>query len=409
MIGILLGSAGFWSRIFFRDSRGSSYSPEVDFLFLGLWWFSVATFSLMMGAMVYFVWKYRWRPGQPLIRSSSHNTVLELAWTIIPTILVVPIFIAGFVVYSHQIVAPAGTLNIDLEAKKWTWDLTFPNGAGATQSTKPNEMGALEIPIYILPEDTAVKLTMSSDDVIHSFWVPDFRFKQDVFPNRFNTYWFQTNKLRDTDRDNPDLPYPNSDHWVFCAEYCGDNHSEMAAILRVVPKAEFAKWLNEPFAKGQSLVEIGQTLHKTKGCVQCHTTDGSRGTGPTWKNLFGYESHYNSAPAWVIDENAIREAIYEPQAKIRQGFPNQMASYQGRINGKELRAIIAYMKSLSDKSTDLDPTLTWGDVGKDGSVVPQDTSPGDGTDDGADAGSGDAGSGDAGSGDQESGGIGGQG
>ena len=104
--------------------------------------------------------------------------------------------------------------------------------------------------------------------MIHSFWVPDFRMKQDVFPNRFTTYWFQTEKLKDTDNDNPDLGYRNKEHWVFCAEYCGDNHSEMAAIIRVVPQEHFAAWVREPFKAEEPLVNVGKILYSNKGCVQ---------------------------------------------------------------------------------------------------------------------------------------------
>ncbi len=366
MIGALLANSGFWTRVFFREKGSATYSHGADVMFLGLWWFSVFCFVGLIGTMIYFVIKYRRRPGRPAMISASHNNVMEITWTVIPTIIVVLIFIAGFRAYAAQIVAPAGTLNLDLSAKKWAWDITYPNGSGATESTKPNQMGALEVPIYVIPEDTPVKLTMSSEDVIHSFWIPDFRFKQDVFPNRFTTYWFQTEPLKETDRDNPDLPYPNKEHWLFCAEYCGDNHSEMAAIIRIVPQEEFTRWMSEPFDKGMSLVEVGSILYKTKGCVQCHSVDGSDNTGPTWKNLFGYEVAYSNADSWTIDENAIREAIYNPGVKIRQGYKNQMPTYQGRINDKELRALIAYMKSLSDKAGEFDASQTWGGAGQAG-------------------------------------------
>lgn len=362
MIERLLAEGGLWKKIFFRGDGGATYSDGVDFMFMGLWWLSVACFVGLMGAMVYFVIKYRRRPGRPAMRSASHNNVLEITWTVIPTIIVVIIFVMGFRAYARQVVAPSGTLNLDLSAYKWGWDITYPSGAGATENTVPNQLGALPVPIYIIPEDTPIKLTMSSQDVIHSFWVPDFRFKQDVFPNRFTTYWFQSEKLKETDRDNPDLAYPNREHWVFCAEYCGDNHSEMAAILRVVPREQFAEWLKEPFDGGMSLVDVGRKLHTTKGCVQCHSVDGSAGTGPTWKNMYGYESAYVNAPSWTLDDNAIREGIYDPGAKVRQGFQNQMASYQGRLNDKELRAIIAYMRSLSDRAGEFDPAATWGSI-----------------------------------------------
>ncbi len=383
MMQRFLANAGPVQQLFFREDGQATYSRDSDLIFLGLFWFSTATFVVMMGLMVYWTIKNMgWKKGTPVQRSASHNNVMEFAWTIIPTLLVVVMFIVGFRAYARQIVSPESALALDVSAYKWGWDMTYPNGASASENTAENEIGAIPIPIYIIPEDTPVKLTMSSQDVIHSFWVPDFRMKQDVFPNRFTTYWFQTEKLKDTDFENPDLGYRNKEHWVFCAEYCGDNHSEMAAIIRVVPQEEFAKWVREPFAGDKKLTDIGAILHKTKGCVQCHTVDGASGTGPTWKDMFGNEAQYNSADPWTIDANAVREAIYEPAAKIRQGYPNQMASYQGRINDKELRALIAYMKSVSDGVSDFDPEQTWG------SLDPEAEGADASGDDGADGGDG---------------------
>lgn len=366
MILNLISSVGPVQEFFFREHGSATYSRDSDLIFLGLFWFSFVTFVVMMSLMFYFTIKNMgWKKGMRVKRSASHNNTMELAWTIIPTLMAVVMFVVGFRAYARQIISPDQAINLDVSASKWSWEITYPNGSGATETTKTNELTAIPAPIFIIPEDTPIKLTMSSADVIHSFWVPDFRMKQDVFPNRFTTYWFQTGKLSETDRDNPDLPYPNKEHWVFCAEYCGDNHSEMAAILRVVPKNQYAAWIREPFSGDKSLVEIGQILYTSKGCVQCHTIDGSSNTGPTWQNLFGSESRYNSAAAWKIDENAIREAVYEPAAKIRQGFKNQMATYQGRVNDKELRALIAYMKKISKLTTDFDPTETWGDLDPD--------------------------------------------
>ncbi len=359
----LLASVGPVQELFFRDNGQATYSRDSDLIFLGLFWFSFVTFVVMMALMIYWTIKNRgWKKGVRVQRSASHNNVMELTWTIIPTLLVVVMFVVGFRAYARQVVSPDQAINLDVAASKWSWEITYPNGSGATETTAQNDVGANAAPIFVIPEDTPIKLTMSSADVIHSFWVPDFRMKQDVFPNRFTTYWFQSEKLKDMDRDNPDLDYPNKEHWLFCAEYCGDNHSEMAGIIRIVPREVYAGWIREPFGKDQTLLEIGKTLYTSKGCVQCHTTDGSSGTGPSWKDLFGSQSQYSNAPAWTLDANAVREAVYEPAAKIRQGFPNQMATYQGRINDKELRALIAYMKSISTYTTDFDPAQTWGDL-----------------------------------------------
>lgn len=355
--------------IFFRERGAASYSQGVDETFMLIFWISTFFFVLLMGLMILFVIKYRRRPGEPVLRSRSHNTALEITWTVIPTILLAWFFFKGFHEYIEQQVAPANAMRLDLTASKWNWSMTYPNGSGATENTRllrGSQGWAIDVPVFLVPEDTPIRLVMSSEDVIHSFWVPDFRLKRDVFPNRFTTYWFDTAPLRDSDHDNPDLPYPNREHWIFCAEYCGDNHSEMGAVLRVVPQEVFDDWMSEPFEEGMSLVEVGRTLFSTKGCAQCHTLDGSTSTGPTWQNLWGYESQYSNADPEVIDENAVRESIYAPQVKIRAGFPNQMPTYQGRINNKELLALIALMQSISDRGDQTWTGATWGEAPAEG-------------------------------------------
>ncbi len=346
---LLLADA--FREMMFRGSRGATYSAETDAMFMFLFWFSTAVFVGLMGAMVWWTIKYRWKPGQRLKYSPAHNTALEVTWTVIPTIIVVFMFLFGFWTYTKQQIAPSNAVVLSLSAKKWNWDLTYPGGIGATESVRN---GAVDIPVFLVPEDTPIQLQMISDDVIHSFWVPDFRFKQDVFPNRFTTYWFQSEKLTDADRDNPDLPYRNREHWVFCAEYCGDNHSEMAAILRVIPREEFDKWLREPWPEGMRPEEIGFKLWTLKGCNACHTLDGSAGTGPTWKNLAGYEHTYTNGQTILADADHLRNSILNPGNEIRSGYTNQMPTYAGSISNQDLGRIIAYMNTISDKGATVD-------------------------------------------------------
>ncbi|MCB9845685.1 MAG: c-type cytochrome [Phycisphaeraceae bacterium] len=366
MLSVILGDAGPMQRLWFRDHGSSTYAAETDHMYMFLLWLSVACFVGLMAAMVYFVIKYRWRKGQPIIRSAGHNTPMEVTWTVLPTILLVVIFFKGFWVYAKQQVAPAGALQLTLTAKKWSWDIQYPNGSGSTETTK---IGAVDIPVFIVPEDTPVEIRMTSEDVIHSFWVPDFRMKQDVFPNRFTKYWFQSVKLKATDNDNPALGYPNREHWLFCAEYCGDNHSEMAGLVRVVPREQFAAWMREPFPGAMPMVEVGKILYSTKGCNGCHTTNGDDNTGPTWKDLYGSTAEYQDGSSWVLDDNAIREAIYNPGAKVRIGRENRMPTYQGSINSKQLMAIIAFMKSISENAPASAGDELWGSLDAQGNPV----------------------------------------
>ncbi|MBX3365430.1 MAG: cytochrome c oxidase subunit II [Phycisphaeraceae bacterium] len=330
----------------FRPSRGATYSAGTDAMFMFLFWFSTAVFIGLMVPMVWWTIKYRWKPGQRLLYSKSHNTALEITWTVIPTIIVVFMFLAGFWTYARQQIAPSNAVVLSLSAKKWSWDLSYPGGISATETTRN---GAVDIPVFLVPEDTPIQLQMISEDVIHSFWVPDFRFKQDVFPNRFTTFWFQTEKLTPSDHDNTDLPYPNREHWVFCAEYCGDNHSEMAAIIRVVPREAFDSWMRAPWPEGMKPEEIGFRLWSLKGCNACHTLDGSPGTGPTWKNMAGYEHDYTDGVRRMADANHMRNAILNPGSEIRTGYTNQMPTYAGTLTNQDLNNLIAYMNTLSDR------------------------------------------------------------
>lgn len=346
-----LADGGFWKETFFRGAGKASYSGDVDRLFLGIWWVSVAAFIGLMTLMFYFVIKYRRRPGVPAQRSVSHNMPLEIAWTVIPTIFFVFMFFGGFFVYAKEHVAPGDAMQLDLTASKWTWSITYPNGSGATEEML---LGALERAVFLVPEDTPIQLQMTSTDVIHSFWVPDFRLKVDIFPNRYTSYWFKTAPLE------PGEEY--RDHWIFCAEYCGDQHSEMAATLRVVSREQFGKWLREPFKDSKPLVEVGKTLYGTKGCASCHTVDGKPNTGPTWQNLFGSVSQYTDGSSATMDFNQIRESIYIPSAKIRLGFQPEMTTYQGGVSLRELTALIAYMQSISDNAPTPALDRTWGDT-----------------------------------------------
>lgn len=349
LIPSLLSPADAVHRFMFRRPGSSPVTHESDWMFMYIFWLSTAIFIGLMGLMAYWVLKYRWKPGQPLIRSRAHNTPLEITWTVIPTIVLVAMFFQGFRIYAKQQSPVSGALVMQLTGMKWSWSIMYPNGAGSSETTRN---GAVDIPVFLMPEDTPIKLEMISEDVIHSFWIPDFRFKQDVFPNRKTTFSFRADPLGPDERDNPDLPHPNREMWVFCAEYCGDNHSEMAAIIRIVPKDVYAKWSADPWGK-MSPVEIGQKLWAVKGCNACHTVDGGGNTGPTWLNLAGYEHAYTDGSTVLADSNHIRDSILNPGAKVRTGFTNQMPSYAGRLTEKEINALLVYMNSISDKGQNM--------------------------------------------------------
>lgn len=334
--------------------QSSTFAPIQDRLFMFVFWTSVVFFVLLMGAMFYFVFKYRRRPGVPQMRSPSHNTPLEITWTVLPMFLLVVMFVWGFKGYIYMLVQPAGSEQIVVAAQQWNWEFAYDNGA---RSIKLANVADKEVPVFPVPAGRPIKLLMSSRDVIHSFFVPTFRTKMDIFPNRYTTIWFEATDFDgenapsgpDPNDPNPDPEFPRyRDHYLFCAEYCGEGHSQMAAVVRVVPESDYLVWKENAadIYKDKSPVQIGELVRTMKGCATCHTVDGSPGTGPTWLGIWGETHQFTNGSSAVVDENYIRESILDPGAKIRNGFPNQMVSYQGQLSEEEMNGLIAYIQSL---------------------------------------------------------------
>lgn len=360
-------SNGFWHEQWFGGPTASAQAAEVDGMYMWLWWFCVAWFVFLMALMFYFVIVYRRKARVIAQRSPSHHTVLELVWTIIPTLFLAYIFFRGFDTYMRRVVSPGNAVEMSLTGWKWSWRLEYPNGAESTASTI---IGARPIPVFYLPEGQPVKLRMNSIDVMHAFWVPDLRIKQDLVPNRYTTMTIAFDPPKEGQdvhtypRDqtaadkttefagtlfNPALAGVSyTEHVVFCAEYCGQEHSEMAALIRIIPKEAFPKYLDSIGIDSKQPEEIGQIVHKSK-CASCHNIDGAN-TGPEWRNLFGYEHEYADGSKFVADENFIRESIREPGKHVRKGFTNQMTPWSANLlPDKHVDGVIAYMKSLSDK------------------------------------------------------------
>lgn len=364
-----LGQQALERFIFGRIDQTELVRP-IDNTFMLIFWISVFSFVLLMGLMMYFVVRYKRRPGVPVQRSASHNTVLEIAWTVLPTIALVIMFFQGFWVYMEQAIAPGNALQMQLSAKKWAWSITYPNGAFSSEVStsrlmeptgrfvqdSPNR-APFEIPIFYMPANTPVKLRMNSQDVTHAFWIPDFRIKFDVYPNRYTSLWFEPSAPEGghtLPADHPTLPgAAYEDHWVFCAEYCGEQHSEMAAIIRVVSYSDYQKWADaNAIPAGLTPAELGARLYIAKGCNACHSLDGAKNIGPTWKGAEGSQYGFGATvpladgTTVVNDENYLRESILVPAAKIHAGYPNQMPSYQGQLSDKELEALIEFIKTL---------------------------------------------------------------
>lgn len=307
----------------FMPPAASQNAGNVDNLYGFIFWLSVVFFILVIGPAAYFVYKYRLKPGEehkPTPRI-THNLALELMWSIIPTILVGIIAIWGFWDFMALTVSPADAEEIYVTGYKWGWRIEHRDGT--------KELNELHI-----PEGKKIKVILTSEDVIHSFFVPDFRVKQDLPPGRYTTLWFE--------------PKGVGTHQVLCTEYCGDGHSGMLAKIFVMTKADYDKWAKEGPGpeNGEDMATFGKRLYTAKGCNTCHSIDGSALTGPSFKGIYGKPQPLTTGASVNVDEDFISESILNPQAKIAAGFNPVMPSFQGIIKEKELKGLIEYIKSL---------------------------------------------------------------
>jgi cytochrome c oxidase subunit 2 len=344
-------STEFWKTQWLRKDAATRSGLETDALAMWIWWFCVWWFVGLMVLMVYFVIKYRRRAGaggQVSPRSASHNTPLEIAWTVIPTIFLVYMFLEGFWGYMDKFVAPQDATEMRMVGFKWNWGLTYPNGQ---ESDETKVISAKEISIFYMPANKPIRMRLSSNDVTHGFYVPDFRIKVDVMHNRYSSIWFEANApgpdapiLTEKDTKKKEMiGVPYEDHWLFCSEYCGDDHSEMAGIIRVVPEQAYNKWLLA-LEGNKSSVEIGKQIHKSK-CSACHSVDGSKNTGPTWKDLYGRDETLTDGSKVKVDPAYLRESILVPSAKIVAGYSNQMTLMP--LTEKQIDGLIDYMRTIS--------------------------------------------------------------
>ena len=302
---------------------GSTIAGELDALFYFLVYASIAFFGIVTFFLVYFTLRYRRRAGQAetVTDAKDHDIRLELLWSVIPTIFVVIVFFWGFQVYMKMNIVPADALEIKATGQKWFWTFDYPDG----QNTL-NEL--------VVPVDKPVKLLLSSRDVIHSFYVPDFRIKMDALPNRYSVAWFEATTL--------------GQHNLFCAEFCGDGHSDMIGKVRVVTEREYNQWLEESGVLGEGMApaEFGAALFVSKACNTCHRVDGQKLTGPPLNGIYDTPVPLSSGGEVIADENYIRKSILEPQADVVAGYDPVMPTYQGLLKDRELDALIAYIKSL---------------------------------------------------------------
>jgi len=309
---------------FLLPPEASTLAPEVDWVFNFILWVGVAFFVVLMGAMVWFAVRYRDRGDGRRTNASKGNHMLELAWAGLPAILLVAFFITGFKTYLNQAVPPANAMEIRVTGQKWSWSFSYPE-SGVTAE------------VLRAPAGTAVRLVMSSTDVIHSFYVPDFRIKKDVLPNRYTVAWFEAPEA--------------GEHQIFCTEYCGNGHSRMLNTVEVMEPRAFHEWERSQKnldPSSMTSAERGAQLSKAKACSSCHTTDGTRLVGPSFKGLYGKEEAMADGSTVKVDDNYIRESLMTPGAKIVAGFGPQMPPYQGQLSDEQVNDLIDFLKSLAE-------------------------------------------------------------
>ena len=303
----------------------STFAPGVDFVLWLVTIISVISCILIGFLLVYFVIKYRRKSDNDQTPAITHDSFLETLWTVIPTILCIVIFIYGYVFYDQYTTTPKNAVEINVTAKQWLWTFDYSNGK--------KTLNELYVPI-----GQPIRLVMQSDDVLHSFFVPAFRVKQDLMGNRYTYINFTATKEGVFD--------------IYCTEYCGTAHSNMLGKVHVLSKEKFASWEDGSAKKVQKAssnlppAEVGRQLYSDKGCVACHSIDGADGVGPTWKGLFGKNRISADGTSILADENYIKESILYPGEKIVEGYGPVMPSYKGLLEDSDITAIIEYIKSL---------------------------------------------------------------
>lgn len=270
-------------------------------------------------ATVLIVWAIRYhRKREDELPEQIHGSLkVETAWTVIPLFIFLGMFGWGARIYFDMQEPPANARNIDVVGHQWMWNLQHATGQ--------REINSLHVPI-----GEPVKLTMISSDVIHSFFIPAFRIKQDVLPGRYRTIWFQADKP--------------GDYRLFCAEYCGTKHSGMIGWIHAMDPHEFQRWLDQGAAEGSSASE-GEKLFHQFGCANCHQFDG-RGRCPVLTNLYGQPVRIAGGQTVIADDNYIREAILDPRAKVVEGFQAIMPTFAGQLTEEQLLSLIAYIRAI---------------------------------------------------------------
>jgi cytochrome c oxidase subunit II len=313
-------SAALTAMMQFKPPAASTIANGVDQLYLFLTGITLFFSVLLFSIIFYFMLKYRRKsPGET--GTETHTPMmLELTWTIIPSLICVVLFVWASSLYVRNGRPPASSTEIFVIGKQWMWHLQHPEG--------PREINELHVPVGV-----PVKLTMTSQDVIHDFYIPAFRVKKDVLPGRYSSIWFQ--------------PTETGTFHLFCAQYCGTNHSEMIGWVYVMSPTDYATWLAGG-EKTESMAQQGARLFSQFGCGNCHSPEaGSR--APSLAGLYGKPEKTQNGETRIVDEALIRQAIFFPNSVHLPNYQPIMPTYQGQIDEEQMLQLIAYVKSLGSE------------------------------------------------------------
>jgi cytochrome c oxidase subunit 2 len=333
-------------KLLFLPPELSEHARQVDALhFFVISTTMVAAAGVFATALWFFV-RYRRRPGDGATPRIEPKAIHEVLFVGVPLAFFLLWFAIGFPQYVRLQQPPRDAQDVYVQGKKWMWKFAYPGGPSA-------------VDVLRVPAGRPVRLLITSRDVIHSFFVPALRIKQDALPGRYTQTWF-----------NAERP---GRYEIFCAEYCGLSHSGMMAELVVMPQAEFDQWLTqqrrglaqaqdaapargEPVRAASSVVEEGRRIAGEQGCLKCHSVDGTRHIGPTWVDLYLRHEKLESGKDIVADEAYLTKSMMDPGADIARGFQNVMPTYQGKLAPPEAAAIVEFIKSLKTSAVRSGPS-----------------------------------------------------
>ncbi|MGI9474651.1 MAG: cytochrome c oxidase subunit II [Rubripirellula sp.] len=358
LINFVPAMLGDYSTSMWFPEPASTFARDNDWLFGFISWICVLFFVPIAGCLFYFSYRYHKPKGEKAESNTAHNTPLELAWSILPSFFLVGMFVIGAKSYLDHRTVPDGANDIGVQAFKWGWTMDYGGGV-------------LHPELHILL-DEPTKLSMRSSDVIHSLFVPAFRAKKDVVPGRYNYMWFKPTKaskkvdaetLAAAQKKTKDLgetwnydehqftPDGYTFYDLYCTEYCGKDHSKMQSVVVVHETLEdLNAWIKQYSQRdpSESPASYGEKLYNQRGCAGCHSIDGSKRVGPSFKETFGNVRPLAAGASITADENYIRESVLYPKAKVAAGYQPVMPSYKGQLSDDDIYSIVEYLKSVSD-------------------------------------------------------------